>query len=250
MVNENHKKFAAILRDLAYPSQWEIDAFRDFLILSHIALANGFYQDADMEKEYLVTAKKYNREQLNKFAELLAITTTALSSKHQDFLGECFMQGNMGNSYRGQFFTPYHISSMMAQITIPTDLTIEQGLKERGYFTLLEPTSGSSGMIIAADEVVTKAGLKDKQVMCVQAQDIDNLCFMMTYIQLSLLDIPARVVLGNTLACEENKVLYTLAFARDNWFERFENKVPRKESINNPLYNDDLLLTFKSGTLF
>lgn len=250
METQLHKEFKKILEELAYPSQWQIDAFRDFLIMGHISIANQFYKSEELEKNYMDVAKRYNKEQLEKFAKLLSITITALNTEHQDFLGECFMQCNMGNSYRGQFFTPYHISSMMAKMVIPTDGNIRGGIKKQGYFTLLEPTCGSGGMIIAADEVITKSGLKKEQIMCVQAQDIDRLCFMMTYIQLSALDIPARVVLGDTLGCKEDKVLYTPAFVRDNWFERFENKVQRKEAANNPLYNDELLERFSKGTLF
>jgi len=240
------KDFGKILHELAYPSQWQIDAFRDFLIMAHISIANNYYKSKEMEEEYLEVAKKYNNEQLNKFAKLMAITQLALHEKHQDFLGEVFMQNDMGNSYRGQYFTPFHISSFMAKINLGDSEDIRTSIKSKGFFTMCEPAAGSGGMIIACDQVIADAGLKSSEIMFVQSQDVDTLCFMMSFIQLSALDIPARVVLGNTLALEEIKVLYTPAFVRENWNEKLEDKEP----VNNQLYNDELLEKFKSGTLF
>ena len=246
MQTELHKKFSKILHELSYPLQWQIDAFRDFLTMSHIAIANIYYKSEVMEKEYLDLAKKYNKTQLNKFSELMAIVQIALSEKHQDFLGEIFMQNDMGNSYSGQFFTPYHISSFMARINLGDSDDIKNSIKHKGHFSLSEPACGSGGMVIACDEVITEAKIKSSEIMFVQTQDIDHVCFMMTYIQLSALDIPARVVLGDTLAMQENKVLFTPAFIRENWMKKLENKEP----VNNQLYNDDLLEKFNQGVLF
>jgi len=125
----------------------------------------------------------------------------------------------MGSSYKGQFFTPYHISSSMSQITLED---IETTIKEKGWFTLSEPACGSGGMIIACDEVVAKYGYKSSEVMYVEAKDVDNLCFMMTYIQLSLLDIPAKVILGDSLQMTQTKALYTPSFVKNNWTEKIE----------------------------
>ncbi len=242
-MNNHHKDFNKILRELS-TSQWQIDAFRDFLIMSHISIANQFYKNEEMEERYLEVQKRYNKEELEKFSQLLAITVMALNEKHQDFLGKSFMQNDMGNSYRGQFFTPFHISSMMAQINLHG---IESCIADKGFFSLSEPACGSGGMILACDEVVTKAGHKSSEVMWVQAQDIDRLCFMMTYIQLSALDIPARVVLGNTLAMEELEVLYTPAFIREDWFSKIQNS---DKAVNNPEYSDEQLKAYSSGLLF
>lgn len=247
--NELHKKFNKTLRDLSR-SKWQIDAFRDFLTMAHISIANTVYGSEELEKEYMDIAKQYNEEELQKFAELLGITTMALSEKNQDFLGESFMQNDMGNNYREQFFTPYHICKMMAQITMPMDDDIKGAIKKKGWFSMYEPTCGASAMIIAADEVIKQTGLKTSELMWAQVQDIDHICFMMSYIQLSLLDIPARVVLGNSLANEEIKVLYTPAFIRENWMEKIEAKEEELEAANNQLYNDELLERFSRGVLF
>ena len=243
-MTEQQKEFNKLLKEVSFPSKWQIEGFKDFLELSHIALAQPFYQSEEMEKRYLEIAGKYKKEELDKFAKMLAIAATALGEKHHDFLGEVFMGNEMGDSYKGQFFTPYHISYFMAQINLGS---IEETIKDKGYFSMCEPTCGSGGIVIACAETVTKQGFNPSEVMWCQAQDIDNLCFMMTYIQLSLLDVPARVVLGDTLAFEENKVLYTPAFIREDWFGKIDSK---DQVANNSGYSQEQLEIFANGVLF
>ncbi len=246
------KEFSKLLKDISY-SNHPFDTFRDFLTMAHISIANTYYKDKDMEDQYLDIAKKYDKEQLSKFSQLLAITGMALAEANQDFLGEVFMSNDMGSSYKGQFFTPYTISLMMSQITIGNG---KSAIPKRGWFSVCEPTCGSGGMIIACDQVLKQNGLITKDVMWAQAQDIDPLCFMMCFIQLSLLDIPARVVLGDTLAVEERKVLYTPAFVEKNWFEKIDNAEDEEEDdsdlepANNTDYANDLLEVFAQGKLF
>lgn len=66
-----------------------------------------------------------------------------------------------------------------------------------------------------------------------EAIDIDETCFKMAYIQLSILGIPARVMLGDTLAWKFQKVLYTpLYFV--NGFEyklKHQQQEPKKPVI-------------------
>lgn len=251
MKNTNHlKDFSKLLKEISYPKQYQIDAFRDFLIMAHISIANRYYKDEKMEKEYMDVANRYNEDELKKFSELLGITALALNESHQDFLGEAFMSNSMGDSYKGQFFTPFHISEFMARINLGDG---KEAVPAKGWFSMCEPSCGSGGMVIACDKILKEANLSTKDVMWAQAQDIDPLCFMMCFIQLSLLDIPARVVLGNTLALEEDKVLYTPAFVMNNWFEKIEKDHQKKSEdmvANNVLYDNEQLQAFASGKLF
>ena len=244
-MTERQKEFSKLLGEVSYPSKWRIEAFSDFLEMSHIALAQPFYKDAKMEERYLEVAGKYKKDELEKYARMLAITAEALAEKHHDFLGEVFMGNEMGDAYKGQFFTPYQISSFMAQINL---LDIEEHIKQKGWFSMIEPTCGSGGMVIACAEAITQKGYTPSKVMACQAQDIDSLCSKMAYIQLSLLDIPARVVLGNSLLNEEDEVLYTPAFIREGWMEKLEKE--STQPANNTGYSQEQLEAFARGTLF
>lgn len=116
------------------------------------------------------------------------------------------MQLNLGNVATGQFFTPYHVSKMMSEISF---IDIEKQLEEKDFITLSEPCCGSGGMIIAYAETFKEHGYNYQYQLFVEAIDIDEMCFMMTYIQLSLLGVGAKVILGDSLTLDLHKILYT-----------------------------------------
>lgn len=195
--------------------------FRDFLILSTCALAQPFYRSDELEQEYLQTINTYTKEQAVNFSKLLALLIEALEEKHQDFLGQVFSNLNLGNSRKGQFFTPYHVSKFMSEINIGD---IEHQLEEKDFVTLLEPCCGSGGMIIAYAETLKEKGYNYQHQLYVEAIDIDEICFMMTYVQLSLYGIPAKVLLGDSLALKFQKVLYTPFYFINGFFCKLKSK--------------------------
>lgn len=199
------REFTAKLQSLDR-SKRTYDVFRDFLTLSTCAMAQPFYRSDKIEQEYLETVNKYTKKQAEEFSQLLAFLIEALTEKHQDFLGQVYMQLNLGNSANGQFFTPYNISQFMAEINFSE---VENNLKDQEFITLSDPCCGSAGMIIAFAETMKNKGYNYQNQLFVEVIDIDEMCFMMAYIQLSLYGIPARVMLGDSLAWKFSKVLYT-----------------------------------------
>lgn len=197
------------------------------------ALSQPFYHSSDVEEEYRNTINTYTHEQAEKFPELLALLIAGLEEKYQDFLGQVFSMLNLGNAKKGQFFTPYHISKLMAEISIGN---VDNLLSDRELITLSEPCSGSGGIIIAYAELLKEKGYNYQHQLFVEAIDIDEMCFMMTYIQLALYGIPARVMLGDTLAWKFQKILYTPLYFI-NFFEyklkKLEDKPKQDISIVN-----------------
>lgn len=182
------------------------EVFKDFLILCTCSLAQPFYRSSEIEQRYLNTVKHYTKEQAEEFSKLLALLVMALEEKHQDFLGQVYMQLNLGNVANGQFFTPYNVSKMMSKICF---VDIEKQLEEKDFITLSEPCCGSGGMIIAYAETLKEHGYNYQYQLFVEAIDIDEMCFMMAYIQLSLLGVGAKVIHGDSLTLNFHKVLYT-----------------------------------------
>ena len=199
------KEFTAKLQSLDR-SKRTYDVFRDFLILSTCALAQPFYRSDKIEQKYLETVNKYTKKQAEEFSQLLAFLIDALTEKHQDFLGQVYMQLKLGNSVNGQFFTPYNISQFMAEINFTE---VEEKLEEQEFITLSNPCCGSAGMIIAFAETMKNKGYNYQNQLFVEVIDIDEMCFMMAYIQLSLYGIPARVMLGDTVAYKFSQIIYT-----------------------------------------
>ena len=129
--------------------------FLDFLTLSMCSLAQPFYRSQNLEQRYKNTICNYTKEQAEEFSKLLALLISALEEKHQDFLGQIFSNLNLGNSNKGQFFTPYHVSKMMAEINF---IDLKNEIDNKGFITLAEPCCGSGGMIIAYAETMKEKG--------------------------------------------------------------------------------------------
>ena len=187
--------------------------FSDFLTMSAYSIAQPFYRSEAIEQKYLDIAKQYSKEQVDVFGQMLALVVSALEEKFQDFLEQVFSTNDMGASHKGQFFTPYHVSKLMSELT---GYNIRIDMENKDILTLSEPCCGSGGMVIAFAESMKESGYNYQKQLFVEAIDIDDLCFKMTYIQLSLLGVPARVMRGDTIAYKFHETLYTPMYFINN----------------------------------
>ena len=201
------KEFMTKLQSLDR-SKDKITVFKDFLTLCTCSLAQPIYRSEKLEQRYLETAKQYTKEQAEEFSKLLAFLVMALEEKYQDFLGEVHMSLNLSSKANGRYFTPYPVCKFMAEINF-FEVENSGKLQDKELITLSEPCCGSGAMIIAFAETMRKHNFNYQNQLYVEAIDINDLCFMMTYIQLSLLGIPAKVILGDTLSLKFQQVLYT-----------------------------------------
>jgi type I restriction-modification system DNA methylase subunit len=196
IMNQYGKDFIKILDNLR-PSKHAYEVFNDWLIMAAASLYAPWKKDQAVEEEYMQIAKQYTGEELDKHGQLLAITVNALEETGQDFLGEVFTMAELANSRTGQFFTPYHISYMMAEMIIG-----ENEFPKNRVCRINDPTCGAGGMLIAGAMVMKKRDFNYQQDALFIGQDIDARCARMAYIQLSLLGIPALIICGNTLTFE------------------------------------------------
>jgi Type I restriction-modification system methyltransferase subunit len=195
MPDNNRKEFIKILESIK-PSKNAYEIFSDWLILAAATLYT-WKKDPKVESEYMEIAKNYSKEELDKHAQLLAITVNALEEKEQDFLGEIFIDGEFSNDRTAQFFTPFHISELMAEINIG-----DNDIPKNKVFTVYDPCCGSGVMLVASISVMKKRKIDFQHDVFFLGTDIDAKCARMTFIQLSLLGAPAVVICGNTLTKE------------------------------------------------
>ena len=180
------------------------EIFSDWVRCTAIAIENSTHVIHDKvweerEKLYKDTMNRYTLEERRKFPEMLAYLTMAFEDGPDDILGKVYMESGMGSKVTGQFFTPFNLSEMVARLSLET--TVEKKKKgEMGKITVLEPSCGAGGMIIAAAKVLHQKGINYQQAMDVVAQDLDWKGVYMCYVQLSLLGISAICVQGDTLA--------------------------------------------------
>lgn len=124
----------------------------------------------------------------------------AIESKSSDWLGEIYMSLEIENKTSGQFYTPYSISLLMAELTFHGQEKILQKQRWLGYY---EPCCGSGSMIIAFAEVMKRNKYNYQKQLYVLCEDIDENWLLMTYIQLSLMGIDAICKVKNSLTLTE-----------------------------------------------
>lgn len=195
------------------------DVFSDFCEMGAISIANAVDLGparAGREQRYLDRIKRYEPAEQALFPQMLAALVDRLEEGASDVLGALFGELELGNSDRGQFFTPFEVCRLMAGIQIG-EKGLDGPIAERGFVTLMEPACGAGAMVIAFADEMRRAGCNPQQQLHATCQDIDSRGVHMTYLQLSLLHVPAVVILGNTLAVERREVWYTPAHILGGW---------------------------------
>lgn len=222
---------AKTIRELSH-RHGTYNVFADFCEMSAIAFSNVVdkRQYKDREERYMRIVKKYEKEEANKIGYMLGMLTMEMEKEPRDVMGELFHELELHNEHAGQFFTPYNICRMMADMTF--DDNAKSIVEKRGYITAHEPACGSGAMVIALADSMYMSGINYQQALHVTAVDIDSRCVHMAYTQFSLMHIPAIVYAGDTLSMEMRDVWYTPAHIIGNW----DYKLKKSEFQNDAKY--------------
>ena len=78
------------------------------------------------------------------------------------------MEMDLGNKWKGQFFTPMAIAELMAEVSIDH---IKETIEKDGYITVNEPAAGAGAMVIALANVLKKHGYNYQKQMVAITQD-------------------------------------------------------------------------------
>lgn len=200
VVKETNKPKEEIIQEIQKMSgRYSPDIiFSDWVKCTAIAIQNACSLLSDKvwqsrEEQYISTMKKYTSEEQKSMSKMMVLLAEALEESMTDVLGEIYMESGCGSRQTGQFFTPFHVSKLVSEMQLGR-------LQEGKSITIIEPSSGGGGMIIAAAKTIKDRGINYQRYMKVTAQDLDWRSVYMSYIQLSLLGIDARVIQGNTLS--------------------------------------------------
>lgn len=188
--------------------------FEDFISCSVIALENRLCFSDVRESKYMRIISGYQKADVMRMARLLAHVVNGLEAGFCDFLGKVFMQLDLGDKYRAQFFTPWDLARMMAMLQLGD---MDKLFQARPFITLSEPACGAGCMVLAVADVLNQAGYASHRRLWVSATDVDPLAAGMAYIQLSLCGVAGEVVIGNSLHNERRRVLYTPGHYLGNW---------------------------------
>lgn len=190
--------FYSLCKGLEPWSVWE-----DFITMASCAIANasdphGKEHNA-REKEYAARLEHLGGEKVReKVAQLFACVVNALDeNQEQDFLGRLFMRLNLANHWKGQFFTPYNVCDLMAELTLGESASEE--VQRKGWTSVCDEACGAGATLIAAANCAKRKGIDYQSHILFVAQDIDRTAALMCYIQLSLLDCAGYVTVADTI---------------------------------------------------
>lgn len=223
----DHKKEIKTLIDGLARRHDTFQVFSDFVAMTAISLSNAvdLTQAAPREETYMQIIKRYTRDELSLFPQMLGALTLALEDDMADILGQIFHDLELGNKWKGQFFTPDWVCRMMAAMNLTGD--IRTLIDERGFIRASEPCVGAGAMVIALARHMRNESINYQQALHVTACDIDIRAVHMAYVQLSLLHVPAVIVHGNTLSLDEWSHWYTPAHILGFW----NGKLKRGDAI-------------------
>ena len=221
-MHEPHLKAMAALLRRSQPRHDLYTVFGDCMEAIAIAMANSIDLRAREPREarYLDIVGRYRREIIELFPQLLAELVQALDAGPGDVLGTLFHELDLHSKARGQYFTPYALSRCMAQATLGNRENVEAMIAQHGFVTAMEPACGAGSMVIALAEAMRDIGHNYQRHLHVTAIDIDPRAIHMAYIQLSLLHIPAHLMVGNSLSGEMQDNWFTPAHILGGWTAR------------------------------
>lgn len=196
---DREKDFLKLFEQLTYSrSGWQV--WEDLMTVMACSICNA----VDRRKEAFERREKQYERSIKALggidipAQMLGIITMALEENpNQDFLGKLYMSLNLGNHWKGQFFTPYHVCELMAKMTIGEGCRAE--IEENGYMSVSDPCVGAGAMLIAASTAFREYEVNYHTSVLFIGQDIDSVVAKMAYIQLSLLGCPGYITVGNSL---------------------------------------------------
>lgn len=226
MKPSSHRK--AIIDGVHRLGNYRRDTFvvwKDWVELAAISLRNAVDKNGwqDRENRYLQIIKAYDKDEVTILCNLLADLVMAMEFETGDVLGSIFMELELGNKWSGQFFTPYDVCLMMEKMTLdPAKL---QGcINQRGFVTASDPACGGGATMIAMAEEMRNMKFNPQTQLHVTGVDIDLKSVHMSYLQLSLLHIPALIVHGNALTVEQWDVWPTPAHIVGGWSWRLKRQ--------------------------
>ena len=212
IIQGTEKEFLNVFKRLSYSrNSWQV--WTD--LISAIACTLSNVTDRT-QKHFEAREKEYAQcieglGSVEAMAEILNIIVMALENEpEQDFLGKMYMNLNLRDPWKGQFFTPYNACKIMSQTTLGN---VDRQIEERGYISICDPACGGGATLIAAANTLKGSKYNFQNHVLFVGQDMNRVVAQMCYIQLSLLGCAGYICVGNTIT---NPLTGPVLFPREN----------------------------------
>lgn len=210
-----HQAVTAFVRALDQfdRSKTRTEVFRIFCEMAFCALAKRASPFADqrdrLEAQYMECVRMFpNKDDVRRMPEMMAIAIQTIAPGGVDFFGQVAAEIGALDARLGQFFTPYEVSRMMAEMSLGD---VSAQIEEQGFITISEPAAGAGGMVLAVADVIEKQGFDPTRHIWVEAVELSRATFHMAYVQIAARGVAGRVINGNSLSLETYDQAFTPA---------------------------------------
>ena len=218
---EEYKEIIELL-DIDNSKYPKIEVLRDIIIIFALIIKMKFdYTDKD-EKTYEVIVSKYEKSESKILKKIMDKISQLYEGENElrDILGEIFQDiGGTEKFLDNKFFTPMPIANIM-----PNTIFDIEKIKNKEFTTVYDAECASGAMLLGAANYFKKSGLDYKEKMYVYAEETESICAYITYIQLTLYDIPGRVLLLSKNRDKVSEAMYTPRHYTGNWNEKLKNE--------------------------
>lgn len=194
MIGAAKPRYLGHLERLASSGRRPLEAFKLFCTMAACEVSLRRRED-----EYLEAVGGWKREELEVVAGAFGPLVEEMERRpHQDLLGPAYeVLGSPGDrTFRGEFYTPTAVADLAAELQLA-------GMQwpEGRPLDVLEPASGSGGMVLALVKAMAHRSIPPAKVRF-ECWDVAKTACDMAYVNLTLHGVPARIVWGNSLSGE------------------------------------------------
>lgn len=199
MQSAREKEFIKILDKIA--SSYDVrTVFADFCRMAAISLRNRLPWDDETKRDALEaefnSLQEKHKAHKDEFPELFALVVNELEETRTDFLGHVLERLNASNKGFGQFLTPECVATLMSKIVNP-----KTSSRKRLVTKVNDPCCGAGILLLEyAKEFVAEGGKQSE--LFIEASDLDDNAFNISYIQFFLLGYAAEVTRMDSLSLE------------------------------------------------
>lgn len=154
---------------------------------------------SDREEKFKRLVEKHGKEVMEIFVECNAELVVLFEKEIDDYLGKIYHELGIHNKKKGQFFTPFHLSKLMAGTRVK-ELISELEIKNRVKIT--DSACGSGCLMLGILAVLKEKGINYQNSVFVHCSDLDENTIQMAYVQLTLVGAIAKCENKNALTGE------------------------------------------------
>ncbi len=209
---ENYKELAKRIDAMRPFGYHTCDNFAILMELMAISLSNVVKHPEweEREQQYLQLIKTIDADAAAAAAGFVMNWFTQ-QPEPIDLLGPFHTWVGMDNAGTGQFFTPWHISVMMAKMQFGSKEDVEKQIKNKGYISVADPTCGAGGMLVAAANALSALDIDPRKGVYYGVELMPTTAYT-AFVQCALYGLPAVIQHGDSMQMRVHQTFATIQY--------------------------------------